>query len=87
VCSRPLHPYTAALLSAVPEPDPAVERRRSRVPLSGEVPSPLSPPSGCPFHTRCAVRAGREICSTDRPVAREVAPGRWSACHFSEETE
>ncbi|MGP3956881.1 dipeptide ABC transporter ATP-binding protein [Nonomuraea sp. 3N208] len=87
VCSRPLHPYTAALLSAVPEPDPAVERRRSRVPLSGEVPSPLSPPSGCPFHTRCAVRAGREICSTERPVAREVAPGRWSACHFSEETE
>ncbi|RVX41945.1 peptide/nickel transport system ATP-binding protein [Nonomuraea polychroma] len=86
VCARPLHPYTAALLSAVPEPDPAVERRRSRVALSGEVPSPLSPPSGCPFHTRCAVRAAREICRTERPVAREVAPGRWSACHFSEET-
>ncbi|WP_433432900.1 dipeptide ABC transporter ATP-binding protein [Nonomuraea sp. CA-141351] len=86
VCAKPLHPYTAALLSAVPEPDPALERRRSRVALSGEVPSPLSPPSGCPFHTRCALGAGREICRTERPVAREVAPGRWSACHFSKET-
>ncbi|MEO3806018.1 ABC transporter ATP-binding protein [Nonomuraea sp. B1E8] len=86
VCAKPLHPYTAALLSAVPEPDPALERHRSHVPLSGEVPSPLSPPSGCPFHTRCAIRAGRDICRTKRPVPRELAPGRWSACHFSEET-
>ncbi|TDD20441.1 ABC transporter ATP-binding protein [Nonomuraea diastatica] len=85
VCARPLHPYTAALLSAVPEPDPAVERRRSHVPLPGEVPSPLSPPSGCPFHTRCALRAGRDICRVARPVAREIAPGRRTACHFSEE--
>jgi peptide/nickel transport system ATP-binding protein len=89
VCARPLHPYTTALLSAVPEPDPAAERKRSRIELRGEVPSPLAPPGGCPFHTRCAVgpeaREGRGRCRTERPVLREVAPGRWSACHFAEE--
>ncbi len=76
VCGDPLHPYTRALLSAVPEPG---VRRRERVILQGDVPSPLQPPSGCPFHPRCPVAVAR--CRSEVPEFREVAPGRSVACH------
>ncbi len=75
----PLHPYTQALLSAVPEPDPAALSGRERVILKGDVPSPANPPKGCNFCTRCPVVM--EICRTDDPQSREVAPGRHVACH------
>lgn len=75
---EPLHPYTRALMSAVPIPDPEVERKRQRLVLSGEIPSPLNPPSGCTFHPRCSER--KEICSEEAPVYRDVG-GRWVACH------
>ncbi|MFI6515773.1 dipeptide ABC transporter ATP-binding protein [Spirillospora sp. NPDC050679] len=91
VTGDPLHPYTAALLSAVPEPDPGVERTRERVTLTGDVPSPLDPPPGCRFHGRCpigpAVRPDRTVCATDAPPLREIAPGRHVACHFAEQAE
>ena len=74
----PLHPYTKALLSAVPIPDPALEAQRERVVLGGEVPSPLNPPSGCVFHPRCPIAVDR--CRSEVPVLREVKPGHWAAC-------
>jgi oligopeptide transport system ATP-binding protein len=77
----PMHPYSVALLSAVPVPDP--ERRHSRIVLGGDVPSPSKPPSGCRFHPRCYM--AEAICRTDEPALREVAPGHWSACHFAEQ--
>ena len=78
---EPLHPYTQALLSAVPIPDPAVEERRRPVVLTGDVPSPASPPPGCHFHTRCpAMQQG--LCDVDDPVLREVRPGHFAACHL-----
>jgi peptide/nickel transport system ATP-binding protein len=77
----PRHPYTLSLLSAIPVPDP--ERRRSRIVLKGDVPSPIRPPTGCPFHPRCPM--ARERCSHEEPALREVAPGHVSACHFAEE--
>ena len=77
---NPLHPYTQALLSAVPIPDPKKDRERRRVILSGEIPSPINPPSGCRFHTRCPVAI--EQCKLDVPEWREITPGHWTACHL-----
>jgi len=78
--AQPRHPYTQALLSAIPNPDPAA--RRERIALAGEVPTALDPPSGCAFRTRCPLAAAR--CSAEMPVLREVAPGHRVACHFAD---
>jgi oligopeptide transport system ATP-binding protein len=77
----PQHPYTRALLSAVPIPDPKLEATRERMVLRGEVPSALNPPSGCRFHPRCPLKVDR--CSAEIPSLREVKPGHWSACHLA----
>ena len=77
---NPLHPYTQALLSAVPIPDPILEQKRTRVILQGDVPSPAHPPSGCRFHTRCPI--AEEICSQEHPVWREALDKHWVACHL-----
>ncbi len=77
----PRHPYTRALLSAVPIPDPVLEARRERIVLGGEVPSPLNPPPGCVFHPRCPIAVDR--CSQDIPDLREIRPGHWGACHLA----
>jgi oligopeptide/dipeptide ABC transporter ATP-binding protein len=79
----PRHPYTVALLSAVPEPDPGL--RRSRIVLGGDLPSPSNPPPGCPFHTRCFHPARDERCRTEVPALRPVGPTR-AACHYAETT-
>jgi len=78
IFSHPHHPYTKALLSAVPIPEPEVERHR--ITLEGDVPSPVDPPSGCRFHPRCWV--AEEICRHEEPEGREVGPGHWVACHL-----
>jgi peptide/nickel transport system ATP-binding protein/oligopeptide transport system ATP-binding protein len=81
--TSPSHPYTEALIAAKPEPVPQHARQRTRIILEGEIPSPLSPPSGCRFRTRC--RYARDMCVRDRPLLRSVAQGSWVACHFAEE--
>ncbi|MDP9443066.1 MAG: ATP-binding cassette domain-containing protein [Actinomycetota bacterium] len=80
----PRHPYTISLLSAIPVPDPAVEERRERILLHGDLPSPADPPSGCRFHTRCPFRQPTR-CHDERPALREVAPGHRVSCHYAEE--
>ncbi|WP_100487951.1 ABC transporter ATP-binding protein [Sporolactobacillus pectinivorans] len=86
---HPLHPYTEALLSAIPIPDPDVEENRERILLKGDIPSPISPPSGCVFRTRCPF--AMEICAKERPVFQEVERGHFAACHLhqrkTEDTE
>ena len=79
---EPLHPYTHALLSAVPVPDPILERRRPRVGIRGELPSAADPPPGCAFHTRCPLAQLPHPCASEPPALREVRPGHWVACHF-----
>ena len=84
--ARPLHPYTRALLSAIPVPDPEVEDRRERILLAGDLPSPAAPPSGCRFHTRCPWRQPTR-CDTERPALRELSPGHRVACHYAEDVD
>jgi len=76
---NPKHPYTEALLSAVPTPDPTV--RKQRVRLEGDIPNPIHPPTGCHFHTRCPI-AQFPLCSTEKPELKQTADGHWVACHL-----
>ena len=88
VYAMPRHPYTRALLSAVPVPKPAVERKRRRILLAGDIPSPARPPAGCRFHTRCWHRealGNPARCADEEPLLREVSGGWLSACHYAEE--
>ena len=79
LCNHPVHPYTQTLLSAVPLPDPEKNKTRQRILLEGDIPSPINPPSGCRFHTRCPYAT--EICRQEMPCLKEYAPGHFAACH------
>jgi oligopeptide/dipeptide ABC transporter ATP-binding protein len=79
--ANPQHPYTKALLSAIPVPDPSVEAQKERIVLSGELPSPINVPSGCSFRTRCP--AATERCTLEAPEFKELRPGHWAACHYA----
>jgi oligopeptide transport system ATP-binding protein len=83
--ANPLHPYTQALMSAIPLPDPIQERKKERIILKGDMPSPVNPPPACPFHTRCF--KAQPICSQVAPAFEEKQPGHWAACHFAEVRE
>ena len=84
--ANPLHPYTEALLSAVPQADPRAARARKHIRLDGEVADPANPPSGCYFHPRCRFSDGQR-CKTEKPLLREAKPGRFVACHYAEDLE
>ena len=79
--TEPHHPYTQSLLSAVPVPDPDIQKTRKRIILAGDPPSPIDPPSGCRFHTRCPI--AQEICSKEAPEFKQVANGHFCSCHFA----
>jgi oligopeptide transport system ATP-binding protein len=78
---HPRHPYTKALLSAIPIPDPPLERKRQRIILQGDLPSPANPPPGCNFSTRCPL--AQDVCRRIDPEFRQVGPDHWAACHFA----
>jgi oligopeptide transport system ATP-binding protein len=83
IYTKPAHPYTVALLSAVPIPDPKAEKRRKRIILTGDVPSPINPPPACRFHTRCPL--AQQICREQEPAFRDIGGGHLAACHFAED--